>query len=174
MNIIEQAREEIEMLKGLVGRNAAKRIGATMEALIAEIASIKTGQEPYAIEAGFDNGDGTYSVYIERFPFARPTHKDWAAHEKLLYLAAGAQPLTPAMITAGQHAWMTADGVDPARVYHAMLAAAGAQPATAGYTFEDARRDGVFKPAHDVCPTWYATALRKEGWDAAMAAKEQS
>jgi hypothetical protein len=41
--------------------------------------------EPYAIEAGFDNGDGTYSVRIERYKKDLKTHKDWKSLEKLLY-----------------------------------------------------------------------------------------
>lgn len=41
--------------------------------------------EPYAIEAGFDNGDGTYCVLIKRLPLRTETHKDWKPHEKLLY-----------------------------------------------------------------------------------------
>ena len=44
-------------------------------------------REPYAIEAGFDNGDGTYSVRIERLPLRTAPHKDWSKHEKLLYTA---------------------------------------------------------------------------------------
>lgn len=36
-------------------------------------------------------------------------------------------------------------------------------------TFEQARERGAFKPAMDCCPTWYATVLREEGWNAAKA-----
>lgn len=32
--------------------------------------------KPYAIEAGFDNGDGTYSIHIKRLPLYEKTHKD--------------------------------------------------------------------------------------------------
>ena len=48
------------------------------------------------------------------------------------------------------------------------------QQAQEPVTFEQARERGVFKPAQDCCPTWYATVLRKEGWDAAMAAPKQA
>ena len=47
-------------------------------------------QEPYAIECGFDNGDGTYSVRIKRMPlpsYEKP-HKDWPV--RLLYAAPAA------------------------------------------------------------------------------------
>ena len=48
-------------------------------------------QEPYAIECGFDNGDGTYSVRIKRMPlpsYEKP-HKDWPV--RLLYASPVAQ-----------------------------------------------------------------------------------
>jgi hypothetical protein len=40
---------------------------------------------PYAVEYGRDNGDGTYSVVIERYPLLQwqKPHPDWPA--KLLY-----------------------------------------------------------------------------------------
>jgi len=41
--------------------------------------------KPYAIEAGFDNGDGTYSIHIRRLPLDTKTHKDYRESEKLLY-----------------------------------------------------------------------------------------
>lgn len=56
----------------------------------------------------------------------------------------------------------------------AITAIKQAQQAQEPGTFEKARERGVFKPALDCCPTWYATALRKEGWDAAMAAPKQA
>ena len=43
-------------------------------------------QEPYAIEAGYGNGDDTYSVHIKRLPQGlNGRHKDWSKLEKLLY-----------------------------------------------------------------------------------------
>lgn len=41
--------------------------------------------KPYAIEAGFDNGDGTYSIHIRKLPLNTETHKDYRESEKLLY-----------------------------------------------------------------------------------------
>ena len=57
-------------------------------AIVEKYAFLKASQqeqEPYAIETGFDNGDGTYSVRIERLPLRTAPHKDWSKHENLLY-----------------------------------------------------------------------------------------
>ena len=57
--------------------------------LIKKIAALQDQieNEPYAIEAGFDNGDGTYSVRIEPLPLnGCRRHKDYFKFEKLLFL----------------------------------------------------------------------------------------
>jgi hypothetical protein len=59
-------------------------VSKAIKALEEALAKQEQG-EPYAIEAGFDNGDGTYSVRIERYKKDLKTHKDWKSLEKLLY-----------------------------------------------------------------------------------------
>ena len=56
-------------------------------------AELAISGEPYAIECGISNGDGTYSVEIERHPLPpyKQPHKDHAV--KLLYLHP--EPPTP-------------------------------------------------------------------------------
>ena len=50
--------------------------GVGVEYVRADLAALRAGGEPYAYEFGGSNGDGTFSVHIERTLPAKP-HPDW-------------------------------------------------------------------------------------------------
>lgn len=85
--------DERKIIADLVQRYAA---------LEAELAKLREGREPYAIECGFDNGDGTYSVRIKRMPlpsYEKP-HKDWPV--RLLYASSVTKELVMPDVAALQ------------------------------------------------------------------------
>jgi hypothetical protein len=49
------------------------------------------------------------------------------------------------------------------------LLASGQETVNEREAFEQARKNGVFSAAIAECPTWYATQLRLEGWQARAA-----